>query len=469
MAASSVRTWYARFVVPITLLASTTIPANASVSASASAPPPVPAPVVAPAPDGPSVIPLLERPSAHLAPVAACSFVAPVCVHAAPSVPEGSILRVLASAEHAYRALIALGLPLPLSDYNLGGDSRYDIYLVDEKVGPITVADSIATGGAWDVSSAFSVLPPPDASDGCEVDATLVRLLVHASALRLDAGVEPSAVAMAGGVVASAIVDCDEVELPAIDDFQRAPERSLFYGTYGTYGTLPNEPTGAWLFARYLDDTYGSTAVPGSVLFGLLAVAGQRTPPSALHFQNEPDLLDALRKNLRVREKPFEDMLLDFAVSRAFVGSRSDGVHLSDVDRFGDMGRVRFEWAVGYDSLPRRLAPVRPIEATGATYLWLDLRGAPDDLELTFVADWELGVFFHWTLVKVDPSGVDVGRISVAGINGASHAERSIRDLKNLGGLVVVGVNTGSIDRSHPVDPDEGPELARSYTVTLFR
>ncbi|MDI1429979.1 hypothetical protein [Polyangium sorediatum] len=411
---------------------------------------------------GPSVLPARERPLAGSVPRAACSFLAPVCVHAGASVAEGSILRALASAERSLRAMTALGLPLPLPDDDRGGDARYDLYLVEGALPPFTVPDGIATGGAWDRAAAFTVLPPPDPAAGCEFDAAVTRALAHASVLRLDAGAEPSAMGMVGTELAATIVDCGLVDAAAVDDFQRAPERSL------TALASPDEPTGAFLFARFLDEHYGR-GVPTGVLWGLLAVAGQRTEASALHFANEPDLFDALRSNARAHEKPFEDLLLDFAVDRAFVGSRSDGGHLVDVERFGDFGRVRFEWAVAYDTLPRRLAPLRPIEATGATYLWLDLQGAPEDAEITFAADWELGVFFHWTLVKIDHAGAEVGRATIAGINGATHADRTIRDVRGLAGLMVVGVNVGSIDRSHPFDPDEGPELPRAYTVTFYK
>ncbi|WP_281326222.1 hypothetical protein [Polyangium sp. 6x1] len=358
--------------------------------------------------------------------------------------------------------MTALGLPLPLPDDARGGDARYDIYLDEGALPPSTVPDGIATGDAWDRAAAFSVLPPPDPAAGCAFDADLTRALAHASALRLDAGAEPSAIAMASSELAATIVDCGLVDAAAVDDFQRAPERAL------TALASPDEPSGAFLFARFLDENYG-TGVPSGVLWGLLAVAGQRTEPSALHFANEPDVFDALRSNARARDKPFEDLLLDFAIDRAFVGSRSDGGHLADVERFGDFGRVRFEWSVAYDSLPRRLAPLRPIESTGTTYLWLDLQGAPEDAEITFAADWELGVFFHWALVKIDRAGAEVGRVVLAGINGATHADRTIRDLRGLAGLLVVGVNAGSIDRSHPFDPDEGPDLPRAYTVTLYK
>ena len=111
---------------------------------------------------------------------------------------------------------------------------------------------------------------------------------------------------------------------------------------------------------------------------------------------------------------------------------------------------------------------MRPIEALGTTYLWLDLKGAPENLDLAFVADWEAGVLFHWAIVKIDAQGIEMGRITVAGIRGSTHAERSLVGLRGVAGLMIVGVNVGSIDRGHPFDPDER-ELGRSYTVTLFR
>ena len=91
---------------------------------------------------------------------------------------------------------------------------------------------------------------------------------------------------------------------------------------------------------------------------GLLALATQRTPAGAWDYKNEPDIFDILRATMRDRGSNLENLLLDFAVARAFVGSRSDGGHLGDVTRFGDAGRVRFEWAVPFASLPRRLAPL---------------------------------------------------------------------------------------------------------------
>ena len=38
-----------------------------------------------------------------------------------------------------------------------------------------------------------------------------------------------------------------------------------------------------------------------------------------------------------------------------------------------------------------------------------------------------------------------------------------------LAGILVVGVNAGSIDRGHPFDPDETPFMPHAYTVTLAK
>jgi hypothetical protein len=281
----------------------------------------------------------------------------------------------------------------------------------------------------------------------------------QAIALGFDAGAEDGALSMAASYFASLAADCPAVEIPAIDDFQAHPERSFAAGD-------PSRPDGALLFPWFLDDTLGAGG-PGRVMMGLVAMAAQRTPPGSWEYRNEPDVFDVLRTTMRARGSSLENLLLDFAVARAFVGSRSDGAHLADVERFDDAGRVRFEWAVPFTTLPRRLAPLAPVEATGMTYVWVDLTGAPPGAELTFAADWELPSLFRWALVKVDKNGAEAGRIDVAGVFGASHAERTVMGLDGLAGVLVAGVNIGSVDRSHPFDPDEQPLMPHGYTVTL--
>ncbi len=141
------------------------------------------------------------------------------------------------------------------------------------------------------------------------------------------------------------------------------------------------------------------------------------------------------------------------------MGTRDDGLHLEDAARFGDLGRVRVERSVPVSTLPRRVAPATPLEPTGATDFWVDVSGAPKDAELTFVAEWEVGVLFRWALVKIDANGAEVGRAELAGVNGDTRAEKTIVDIQNLSGILVVGVNAG----------EHRPAVTRSTPTTITR
>ena len=410
-------------------------------------------------PAGREVASARVRPDPAAVPVVACSFDEPVCVRAAPSVNEASILSTLRHAEHALRGYRALGLPPPLP--RPGGPASYDLYLLPAEPRPLTVGELTPGSDGVDRAAAFTLLPPPSPRAGCAAAFSIAQALAHAVGLRFDAGAEDGALSMASSYLASIVAPCPNVELAAVDDLQRHPERTFAAGD-------PSRADGALLFPWFLDDAYGR-GVPGAVIASLLALATQKTPPGSLQWKNEPDIFDALRVTMRNRGSTLDQLLLDFAVARAFVGSRSDGGHLGDVERFGAFGRVRFEWSVPYGSLPRRLAPGVPIEPLGMTYLWVDTSSAPPGSELTFVADWELPAVFRWALVKVDKSGAEAGRLDVAGLFGASHAERTLVDVDGLAGVIVVGVNAGSMDRSHPFDPDEQPLMPHGYTVTLVK
>lgn len=410
-------------------------------------------------PTGREVAPGHLRPDRASVPVCACSFAAPVCVHAAASVHPAAVLAVLADAERALSVYDALGLPRPLADDALGGSNAYDFYLVPGAVGPATTADVVARAEPVDRASAFSVLPPPTARSGCDGARAVAHALADAIALRFDAGVEAGAMSMSSSYLASLAAPCSNAELTAVDDFQRVPERAIAGGAAGALD-------GSLLFPMFLDDFYGSGR-PGAVMASLLAIARQKTAPGAWQWNNEPDVFDALGSTVKATGGSLGKLLLDFAVARAFVGSRSDGLHMTDVARFGDAGRGRFDWSLPFMSLPRRVAPTFPVEPTGATYLWVDLAGAPKGATLTFVSDWELPVVFGWALVKVDKNGAEVGRTVVAAPHGQTHAERTLLALDDLAGVLIVGSNGGSMDRAHPYDPDE-PVAPHSYLVTVY-
>ncbi|MCC6551901.1 MAG: hypothetical protein IT372_02615 [Polyangiaceae bacterium] len=416
----------------------------------------------APRPPGRPVVPAVRRPADAEAPVRACSFALPVCVHAAAGVDPRAILGALEDAERAMRAYDAMGLPRPLPDGGLGGGPELDLYLTQgaRPLAPEVGDDMRAIGEPVDRASAFARIAA-GGWPGCARASDAAYAVGYAIAARLDAGAGEGALAAAASYLATIAAPCAAAEMAAIDAYQRAPERAIWGGALGGLD-------GALLFPWFLDDAYG-VGRPAGVFLSLLAIGAQRTPPDALRFRDEPDELDALRDSLRARGGKLDDLLLDYAVARAFVGSRSDGAHLADAARLGDFGRVRFEWSLPWGTLPRRVAPLRPIEPTGCTYLWLDLASAGDADEVTFVADWELPAVFRWALVKVDRGGAEVGRVDVAGIFGATRAQRTVVGLGGLAGLLIVGVHAGSLDRSSPLDPDDAPAMPHAYTVWLTR
>ena len=393
----------------------------------------------------------------------ACSFTAPVCVHTSLTpVPPWAASAVLRAAESALSAYRVLGLPMPLPDDDRGGTPEYDLYLIppDQHPGPpVTVADPESAPRPTDQASAYTLFPVPT-TWGCDLSFQVARHVAEAILLRLDGAAERGMLAAASSYLASIAAPCAAVETPAIDTFQAQPHRAITEPV-----TAP--ASGALLFPMYLEES-GGTGDPGHLITSLFAIAGQKTDPSSPTWQNEPDTFDALRSSLRFRRGSLDDLLLDFAVDRAFVGDRSDGQHLWATDLYGAAGRVFFEWNIPYSTLPRRLAPARPLEPTGATYLWLDLADAPKDAEITFVADWELPAVFRWSLVKVDKAGAETGRIDIAGIVGQTHAERTVILREELAGILVVGTFTGSLDRTLPFDPDEAPFMPHSYEVTLY-
>ncbi len=423
------------------------------------APAPVEAPAEAPLPTGGEVAPARERPPPASVPVRACSFSAPICVHAPRAVHPAAVLATIADAERALAAYDALRLPRPLSDDGLGGSSDYDLYLEPGAAPPTTFADLAARGEPFDRLSAFSVLAPPTARSGCEAARDVAHAIGDAMALRLDAGVEAGARSMWSSYVASLAAPCSVAELAAIDAWQRAPDRAIAGGSGGRLD-------GSLLFPMFLDERFGEGA-PGAVMASLLAISRQKTAPGSFQWQNEPDVFDALRATRKAQGGTLDALLLDFAVARAFVGSRSDGGHLADVARFGDAGRVRFEWSLPFSTLPRRVAPSAPVEPTGSTYVWIDLAGAPKGASLTFAADWELPAVFSFALVKVDAKGAEVGRSVAVAPHGQTRVERTLVGLDGLAGVVVVGSNGGSMDRGHPYDPDE-PVAPHGYLVTVY-
>ena len=299
----------------------------------------------------------------------------------------------------------------------------------------------------------------PSNVETCELSSRIGTGIAEAALLGLDGSTDPGVLEMAGRYLGSLIAPCDAVELAEVDTFQRAPDRSLA-------GEGGSGQPGSFLFPAYLDERYGASG-PGAMVTSLVAISDQPAPADKASWPDDPTVFDALRSTFKYREMSLGEVMLDFDVARAFMGSRSDDAHMLDVDRFGDLGRVRIEWSVPYASLPRRVAATRPVDALGASYVWLDMKDAPKDAEVTFLADWEAPFLFRWSLVKVAKDGSELSRTDVAPIFGEYHAERSIRDLGDLAGILVVGENDGEWSKAIPFEPGAPRLLPKSYTVTL--
>ncbi|MCC6522973.1 MAG: hypothetical protein IT373_09955 [Polyangiaceae bacterium] len=363
--------------------------------------------------------------------------------------------RATRALERALAAAELLGLPLPPGDGaagEVGPAGSFDLYLDaaaprgSARLGP---ADPCA---ATDVAAPFAIAPTPDAS--CRFEHEVTRAVGAAVAVGLDAAQSDVVADMYGGLFAALVEPCTGSEIAAVAARAAAPDAGIF-------GPEPDPA-----FLSYLADAFGR-GDPVGVPTALMATAAQRAPSGATRYRDEPDLFDALRASLAVRGKTFDGALLDFAVARAFEGSRSDGVHLDDTERFGDFARVRFDWVVPFATLPRRLGPRDHLRASGSSYLWLDVSQAAEHHLQAFFT-WDEGRVFRWTLVRVDAEGRELGRLDAPGVYGADGVHLSMADFQGAAGILVVGVHVGSDDRSAPLDPDDPVEPGAAYLVTLY-
>jgi hypothetical protein len=389
-----------------------------------------------------------------------------VCVHARRGFSTDVTLATLAALERASAFLLdTLGLPAPLTDGRAGGNPAFDLYLVPPSLPGLQ--------GAWvattrddpdpapgDRASAFALLRE-DTPPGCMRTNLAARALASASAWNVDAGEAPAFRESNAAYLAELVAPCGAITTELIDDFQAHPERALV--PPGAAGSAPGVA-----FAWYVDVALGSGA-PGILPTALGVISGQRTPVGSLRWQNEPDFYDAIRSILKARTPPstIDDFWTEFAIARLFMGSRDDGVHFPETAFTGSAGRIRFDWSVPYATLPRRLSPERPIEPTGATYIWIDLAGAPKQTRLVFRAEWEAPVPFRWALVRVGTDGAETSRVLVTPQQKATSADKNLDGLDGLSGVAVVGVNVGDLALDDPFDPDHAPYEPHSYVLTI--
>lgn len=385
-----------------------------------------------------------------------CGLRQPVCVHHDARLPPDFAEAYLAALESARALLVgALSLPPPLADLGLGPTPGLDLYLL------------------WDAASWLEVVPDPRPPFGdrssahCrarpsaeELRQQALRCVGEALLLGLDAAEAPHLRRAIASHLARALALPSPADLESLDDLQANPQLGL------ADRELTPESGAAGLFFHYLDQRLG-TGRPGALPAALVQLSRSRTALGRPQWNNEPDAVDVLRHAFEVSEQSFDGFLLSFAVARGFLGSRDNGRRHPELAWLRDAGRVRFDWVLKSSSLPRRVAPRRPLEPWGSAYLWLELDRVTLGKTLAFRAEWEAPGGFRWTLVGVDADGNLLQRHDLPYVQNATSAERTLVDPGEAVGLLIVGINLGGVDLAHPFDPDHAPAEPHGFTVYL--
>ncbi len=383
-----------------------------------------------------------------------CGFRQRVCVHARRGMGAAA-LATLEIAEDALAALRAQAeLPPPRPDGALGGSPELDLYLARQDR-PLRVGQDPPTRSPVDRGSGFAVLD--ERLTGCARRLSVFRAVASAALMAIDAGAEPALFAVFGGYMAATLSGCPRELEDAVDQAQRAPERSLFFAE------SLDDAAAAPILPLYLEGGFASGA-PGALLTAMAYGGEQSTPIDATRFHNRPDLFEVLRRVARAKDKRVDEVLLDLAVSRAFHGDRDDGRHVGETSWLGSFGRVRFDGVFGLKTLPRRAA-FTPLEPTGSTYFWIDLAGAPAGLRVALRIEWEQPSTLRWAAARIGPAGEELSRVEITTPQATEAVEREVSMLDGVAALLVVGVNVGEVGPGHPYRVDEVPSEPRGGTV----
>jgi hypothetical protein len=388
-----------------------------------------------------------------------CSFRAPVCVHRGMGTSAETARDALAELETAYVRLVhALGLPPPLPDLD-GGGPELDLYLRSGDAPGLLVEHGPPPATRFDQAPAFCVL---SGAEGALLARDASLCVGEAVAVRLDASATPHVRRAYATHLWWISGRPTSLDAGAVDDVQANPQLAVVARDLNAHSE------GAALFFEHLDASLGRTHA-GVLATALLAASTEKTAPGLWQWDNEPDVVDVLRHTVGDDPRSIADLFADFAVGRAFVGDRDDGARLPALHWLAELGRVRFDWVLPFSSLPRRVAPLRPLEPTGSVYLWLELDQVPADASLGFRADWEPPVVFRWTLVRVGRDGRELGRVHPAFQELGTSVEQTLVNLEGAAGILVVGTNLGGVDLKHPFDPDVAPYEPNGCTITLSR
>lgn len=408
----------------------------------------------------------------------ACSPRVPVCVHASGARDGAATLAALAAFERAWETLTgALAVPAPDVDpYTLA----YDVFLVEP--GTTLAATHLEARDArtrFDSARAFTTVDRRVRA-GCALDALAAREIARASLFRVAPATEPATALAQTTYLAQLAVPCS-IALAADEvlAFQSMANRTFVDAHAGDEaavagGARTTAPSpidrlfaaGASVFWARLDWAYGRT--PGGIVTASWALHPTTTPAGAARWTNEPDTFDVLRttfKGALSTRSTVDDLWLDFAIARAFLGSADDGQHLPELRTLGDAARVPLAWDVPWPTAPRRLAPRTPVYPTGASYLAIGHAGARPGARLRVEIEWEEHSLFHWAFVKLDAAGRELGRVVIPTTERATQAQMTLVDLDRVDRVLLVGVNVG--DPGYAFDPDDEVWEPHGWLVTI--
>lgn len=380
----------------------------------------------------------------------------PVCVHGGSSAARTRAVELLGRAYRSWRYV--QDMPAPLGDGALGGGPELDVYLTSD-----------SPGGAQSGVSVYQ--DPPSlradrASAWCTIEAARLTpraaalCVAEASAVAIDAASGPGMRRGWASYEVASMAPPDVVTLRALDDAQREPFQPLLSRELSTRSEA------AYAFWAFVDEAW-ATGGRGRLPLAMLQLSSAVGPRLMSHpeWNNSPDELDVLRHALGGDGQRIAEFWGEWAIARAFFGSRAVGTHSPELRSSGGAGRVAFDWVVDYSSLPRHLAGPNPVQPLGAAYIWIELDAVPLNTTLAFRAEWEAPVVFKWAVLSLDAQGRELNRWALPYLERATSAETTIVNFEGAAGLLLIGTNLGAIDVSHPFDPDQEPWEPHGYSV----
>lgn len=406
----------------------------------------------------------------------ACSMRVPVCVHASGAAAGQAVLDVLAASERAWETIGgALRLPTPDVDRE---DLRYHVYLVAG-----ASEDGVTHVAARDVRSridrarAFTVLDA-DVHAGCRLDALVAREIARASLFRVSPATAEGVARAQTTYLSHLIVPCAiGLAAPAVQAFQSRPDRAICDARAGDEGSAPDDPAsngplsrafteGASAFWWRIDWAFGRA--PFAIVMASWALSPTMTDLGASRWHDEPDAFDVMRisfKNALSTGSTIDDLLLDTAVARAFMGAADDGLHHVETRTLDDTARVTVDWDLPWPVKPKRIAARAPVFPSGSSYVVIKHEGAAPGARLRVEIAWEEHALFRWTLVKLDTHGRELGRVGIAARERATEAQMTLVDLEGVDRIMLVGTNVG--DPAYRFDPDDEVWEPHGWLVTL--